>query len=148
MILWYSTPSVLHILEKSNCYIHRASLFESFAEDFGNDAVMEDSVRSLRSLLGLRDPLEMLSLNKIVVKCEGSNLLVLVAGVVPVIPAAVGDHVIKIGEGEDDPGVLAHGPAHVEWARTRHPAAHESEPGLLVRPFPILRRYGPEPRRY
>ncbi|CAL5429661.1 unnamed protein product [Camellia sinensis] len=115
-------------------------------EDFENDAVMEDSVRSLRSLLGLRSPRDAESQQNR--RLMGSNLLVLVAGVVPVIPATVGDHVIKIGEGEDDPGVLAHGPAHVEWARTRHPAAHESEPGLLVRPFPILRRYGPEPCRY
>ena len=31
VVLWYSTPPVLHQLEKSNCYIHGASLFESFA---------------------------------------------------------------------------------------------------------------------
>ncbi|XP_028052885.1 uncharacterized protein LOC114257329 isoform X2 [Camellia sinensis] len=28
-VLWYSTPSVLHQLEKSNCYIHGASLFKA-----------------------------------------------------------------------------------------------------------------------
>lgn len=50
-------------------------------------------------------------------------LLVFVAGVVPIIPATVGHHVIKVSIGEDNPGVLAHGPANVQWACTCHPAA-------------------------
>ncbi|KAF5953086.1 hypothetical protein HYC85_011030 [Camellia sinensis] len=54
-VLWYSTPSVLHQLEKSNCYIHGASLFESFAEDFRKDAMMEDWVKKFEKLAGSQE---------------------------------------------------------------------------------------------
>ncbi|GMP43583.1 hypothetical protein CsSME_00012893 [Camellia sinensis var. sinensis] len=54
-VLWYSTPPVLHQLEKSNCYIHGASLFESFAEDFGKDAMMEDWVKKFEKLAGSQE---------------------------------------------------------------------------------------------
>ena len=75
-------------------------------------------------------------------------LLVLVADVVPVIPATVCDHVIEVGVGEYNPGVLAHGPAHIQWAASGDAAADEGESGLLLRRFPVLRRYRTEPRRY
>lgn len=72
------------------------------------------------------------------------SLLVLVADVVPVIPSTMCDDVIEVGVGEDDPWVLAHGSAHVEWARPRHPTVQESETRLLLWRLSILRRYRTE----
>lgn len=75
-------------------------------------------------------------------------LLVFVAGVVPVVPAAMRDEVVEVSEGVDDPGVLAHGPPHVERACPCDPAPDKGEPRLLVRRLPAVRRDGPEPRGY
>lgn len=87
--------------------------------------------------------------DKIKIKIEENLLLLgLVAGVVPVVPAAVGHQVVEVSVGVDDPRVLAHGPADVEWATSGHLTAHESKARLLVRPFPVVRRYRPESRRY
>lgn len=73
------------------------------------------------------------------------SLLALVAGVVPVIPTAWDDHVIKVGVGKDDPGVLPHGAPHVELPRARHPTVHESKAGLLAGGVPVLCCNGPKP---
>lgn len=76
------------------------------------------------------------------------GLLVLVAGMVPVIPATMSDHVIKISVGIDDSGVPAHGPTHVRGARTRNPAPYKRKACFLVWRVPIMGRNGPESGRY
>lgn len=43
------------------------------------------------------------------------------------------DHIIKVGVGVYNPGVLAHGPTHIEWTRTRYPAVEKSEARFIIR---------------
>lgn len=71
----------------------------------------------------------------------------LVAGVIPVIPAAGRDDAVEVGVGVDDARVLAHGSPHVEPPRAGHPAVDEGEAGALARVVPPVRRHRAEPLR-
>lgn len=83
----------------------------------------------------------LINLNKV------CRLLVLVAGVVPVIPATTSHDAVEICVGEDDPRVLAHGSTNIEWTCACDPAMHEGKAGLLIRTVSILSCNGPKPRR-
>lgn len=70
--------------------------------------------------------------------------LVFVVHVVPVVPTFLGNNVVEIRIRVDNSGVLAQGPAHVDWARTSHPTPHESKARLLVDVFPLVGSYRAE----
>lgn len=67
---------------------------------------------------------------------------------VPVVPTSGRDHVVEVGVREDDPRVLAHGPADVQFPCSCDPAVHKCEPGPLACRVPVLGRNGPELVRY
>lgn len=69
------------------------------------------------------------------------HLLVLVADVVPIVPSTVGHDVVEVCVGEDDPRVLAHCTAHIEWAGAGDPTIEKRESSLLICQVPILGRY-------
>lgn len=70
-----------------------------------------------------------------------SHLLVLVADVVPIVPSAMGHNVVEVGVGEDDPRVLPHCTAYVEWTGAGDPTIEKCESGLLVGQVSILGCY-------